>query len=207
MSNLVLPNFDWALSATIKAVKSQAKAAAQVQYRLSPTMRLLPFGIFSKKDLNTHPSLDAVGMAPEHVKLFIAKKLLLGWLYLKRKRMLSANTRCRLAAYVRYSDEILEEIRAGDTDILERWWVVETTFEYSQHSPTTGVPRGAGLARESLECILIEWNLQDIYPVENLALVFHEALDDAADHLGDWIQYEVEREFPSDDDDTTDDGE
>ena len=211
MSNVVLPNFAWALSAMTRAVESQATAATQVQYRLDATMRLIPFAIFSIKDMITRPSLDAAGMAADHVKLFLAKKLVLGWLYLKRERMsFHPNTVCRLAAYVRYYDEILEEIRGGDTDILERWWVLETTFQYSQHSATK-VPRTTGLDSESevLGCTLIDWNLENMYLVENLALVLNEALDDAADHVGDWIMEEVEREFPPEetDDDIINDGE
>jgi hypothetical protein len=213
MSNAVLPNFDWALSAMTKVVESQAAAAAaaKVQYRLDATMHLIPFGIFSKKDIETHPSINAAGMAVEHVKLFLAKKLILGWLYLKDERTsFRPNTVCRLAAYVRYYDEILEEILGGDTDILERWWVLETTVEYSQHSATR-VPRTAGLDTESevLGYTLIDWNLENVYLAENLALVSNKALDEAADHVEDWIVEEVEREVPSEesDDDTIDDGE
>ena len=211
MSNVVLPNFDWALSDMTEGVESQTTAAAQVQYRLDATMRLIPFGIFSKIDINTYPSLNAVGGAAERVKLFLAKKLVLGWLYLKPEtRSFPPNAVCRLAAYVRYYAKILEEIRGGDTHILDRWWVLETTFENSQHSATR-VPHTTGLCSESqaLGCTLIDWNLEDIYLVENLALVPNDALDQAADYVGDWITDEVEREVPPEDsdDNTIDDSE
>lgn len=203
MSNVVLPNFDWDLSATTEADESRAVAAAQVQYRLDATMRLVPFGIFSKKHKKTHASLDAGGMAVEHVKIFLAKKLVLGWLYLKRERTsLHQKIVYRLAAYVRYYDEILEKIRQGDTDILERWWVLEMTFEYSQHSATR-VQRTPGLRSESevLGFMLIDWNLEDIYPVENLTLVSDKALEKAAGHLADWLTEEVQREISLEDSD------
>jgi len=76
----------------------------------------------------------------------------------------------------------LEEIRGGDTDILERWWVLETTFQYSQHAATK-VPRTTGLDSESevLGFTLMDWNLENMYIVENLALVLNKALDDAAE--------------------------
>jgi len=210
MSNVVLPNFDWAHSNVNDTIKSQATAAAQVQYRLDRTMRLIPFRIPSKKDINTRPSLNAAGMVAEHVKLFLAKKLLLGWLYLQPDPSLHPNAVPRLAAYVRYYEEILDQIRNGDTNILERWWVLETTFEYSQHSASKA-PRSAGLHNESeaLELTLIDWNLEEIYPVENLALVSNEALNKAADHVGDWITDEVDREVRPEEShhEMTDDGE
>jgi len=108
-----------------KAVESQAAAAAQVQYRPDATMRLIPLGIFSINDMNTHPSLDAAGRVAEHVNLFLSKKLVLEWLYLKRERMsFHPNTVCRLAAYVRDYDGIWRRFGGGDLDILERWWVL-----------------------------------------------------------------------------------
>jgi hypothetical protein len=198
MSTTVLPNFDWALSEMTRAVEFQATAAAMLQYRLSATMRLIPFGIHTKKDLISCNSVDATGLVTEHIKLFLAKKLVLGWLYLKRDRMFcNQNTVCRLSAYVRYYDEILKKIRAGDRNILERWWVLETTSKFSQHSATR-VPRIASLDTESLVIgsTLIDWNLGNIYPVKNLALVSKETLDKAADHVDDWIREEVEREVP-----------
>jgi hypothetical protein len=209
MSNIVLPNFDWALATTTEA-ESQATTAANVQYRLDGTKHLIPFGIASKKDKRKPAPLDAACMASNHIKLFLAKKLVLGWLYLKRERIfLDPNTVYRLAAYVRYYDEILEGIRQGDTEILQRWWVLEMTSEHSQHSAAR-VPLTAGLDSESrsLGCTLIDWNLEKIYPTENLALVSNKALDDAAYHVGDWIAAEVEREVlteASDDDMIVDD--
>jgi hypothetical protein len=187
-------------------VEPQATAAAEVQYRLDATMRLIPFAILTKEDVTTRPSLDAAGMVTQHVKLFLAKKLILGWLYLKHEH-LHLNAVRRLASYVRYYDEILEHIWKGDTNILERWWVLETTFEHSQHSPTK-VPRTASLDNESeaLDLTLIDWNLEDVYLAENLALVSNEELDKAAEHVGDWITFELDREVQSDDD-AIDDGE
>ena len=45
--------------------------------------------------------------------------------------------------------------------------------------------------------------------MKNLTLVSNEALDEAADHLGDWIKYGVEREvlLEDSDDDMIDTGE
>lgn len=202
MSAIIFPNFDWALSPLTKAAESKVTAAAKVQYRLDSAMRLIPFEIRTKKDQKRPPAFHASGIHEGHLRLFLAKKLLLGWLYLQRERMfLVSNTITRLATYVRYYDQILEEIRTGDKNILERWWALEIGFDNSQHSASR-VPRPDGISESDiLESILINWNLEKIVVVDNLALISDEDLDTAAEHVGDWIDKEVLAEVPSEDSD------
>jgi len=79
-----------------------------------------------------------------------------------------------------------------------------------KHSATR-VPRTAGLDSKSemLGYMLTAWTLEDMYLVENVALISNKALDEAADHVRDCIIEEVEREVPLEesDDDMIDDGE
>jgi hypothetical protein len=199
----ILPNFDWALSPLNQRAESQVAAAAKVQYRLDSTMCLTPFDIKTKKDKKKPAAFYATALIQGHLRLFLAKKLLLGWLYLKRDTMfLNANCISRLAAYVRYYDQILEEVRKGDNDILERWWALEMGFENSQHSASR-VPRPDGVSEaDILASLLIDWNLEQIVIEDNIALISNDDLDTAVGHVSDWIGNEVLFELPQGDSDT-----
>lgn len=197
MSDLVLPNFDWILSPFTKDMESRVLMAASFQYRVAEHGRLIPFDIMSREDISSTKPIHMEGKISEkYLKLFLAKNMLLGWLYVRKDRsQMRPNTLNRLAAYVWYYHNILEEIRSGHPEVLNNWWVVETTHQFLQHS-SSRVENVGGRKEDFLIVIEneVEWGLNDILDVENLELVDSGLLDKAILDLGDWISAEVDRE-------------
>lgn len=196
MSSSSIPNFDWTLSTVTSAIELMTLTAASRPYRMVENGCLVSFKITTKQDVDDPACISAEGLPEPHLRLFLAKYLVLAWLYVREdSSTLSRFVFSRLTAYLRYYQAILDELRSGNHELFERWWDVESTFEFCQHS-SGRVERNGGPQSESLvfEENEIEWGLDEVLNAENLALVTEEKLNQSAGHVKDWIRYELERE-------------
>lgn len=196
MCTVVLPNFDWTLSTIPHDIHSKVLKESHTQYRLESGM-LIPFHIHSRRAIRSTKSISVEGMIEEnHLRIFLGKNMVLCWLYIKSETShVPPKTRSRLTAYVRYYREILEVIKSGDREILQNWWVVEKKYKHLQHSSSRVEHHGG--PKEDWVVVMdneVDWGLNEIIDMENLALVNSDLLDDAILDLVDWISREVERE-------------
>lgn len=200
MSISVLPNVNWNISAGFSSYVTRAVTALSYPYRLVENRRLVAFKIKSKEDIDTPASISVEGCPELPLKIFLSKYLVLIWLQIADNDVpVSRYITSRLVAYLTYYQGILEELRAGNHEILNRWWDIECTSQFCQHS-SGRVDRIEGRFPEQRVRLEneIEWGLKDIWNASNLAMVSDDMLTEAAGDVYDWLKAELQREVGDD---------
>jgi hypothetical protein len=196
MSSSSLADFDWSYAPQSVSVWVETLRIAAKPYRVDTAGNVIPIRLGTQHDAADPPPFTLPGLPLDRLKLFLAKYLILCWLYtMKGRDRFPRLVFRRLLRYLQYYQIILADLRSGKRDSFDFWWGNETSMEYMEHS-SRRIPRQEGPRDDEgvIDDNEVDWLLGDVLDQSNFALVSQKDLNKIARHVEDWVQDEVVRE-------------